>query len=75
MSKMLKIVPVGDELGVVLPPDVLAQLEAELGDSVRLAKTDDGFSITKGQPSFDEMMSVARDVMRKDWNVLRTLAR
>lgn len=74
MSKMLKIVPVGDELGVVLPPDVLARLQAELGDSVRLEETEKGFSLNKGQPSFDEMMAIARKVMRKDWNILRALA-
>jgi len=74
MSKVLKIVPIGDDLGVVLPPEVLAQLRAELGDTVKLDETDGGYCLSKGQPSLDDMMAAAREVMRKDWNILRALA-
>jgi putative addiction module antidote len=74
MSKMLKIVPIGDDLGVVLPPEVLAQLRAELGDTVKLEETESGYSLSKSQPSLDDMMAVAREIMRKDWNILRALA-
>jgi putative addiction module antidote len=46
MTKLVKIIQVGDSLGVILPPDVLEQLSVTVGDSVEIAETLDGILIS-----------------------------
>lgn len=76
MGKLLKIVRIGEEVGVILPPEVLAELKAQLGDEVWVAKeTAEDLSAGSVQKARDEEMAVARGVMRDYAAALRELAK
>lgn len=70
----LKIVQVGNSLGVVLPKEVLAQLRAAKGDTVYVTTAPDGMRLTPFNPRFAEQVRVAEDVVKRRRNALRMLA-
>ncbi|MFZ3176951.1 MAG: AbrB/MazE/SpoVT family DNA-binding domain-containing protein [Methylovirgula sp.] len=71
----LKLRKIGNSVGVVLPAEALAQMEAGLGDTVYLTKTVGGVRLSPYDPDFEKQMKVARKVMRKRRNLLRELAK
>lgn len=72
----LKIRPVGNSLGVVLPKEMLARLNVKDGDALYLTETPDGsLRITPYDPAFDAQMRAARDGMAQYRNALRELAK
>ena len=76
MTKPLKLIAIGNSTGVILPKEVLARLRVELGDAIHLTEGADGsYRIVPYDPEFDEQMSVAREIMRKDRDILRALAK
>jgi putative addiction module antidote len=72
---VLKVTRIGNSLGVILPRDAAAQLNVEAGDQLYLSRTPDGFRISPYDPEFEEQMSVAKDVMKSDRDILRELAK
>lgn len=50
----IKLTEIGDSLGIILPPEMLAHLKAESGDTVFLSETPDGFVITPRDPTINE---------------------
>ena len=75
MNKPLKLIPIGNSTGVILPKEVLRELGAEQGDSVSYVKTPAGIELRPSDPDFDEQMEVAREVMRRRRSALRELAK
>ena len=71
----LKLTQVGNSLGAIFPKDLLAKLNLEKGDEIFLTESPDGYRITKSDPEFEAQMTVARDVMKENWAVLRELAK
>jgi putative addiction module antidote len=72
----LKVRPVGNSLGVVLPREVLARLNLKNGDSLHLTEAPDGsMRITPYDPKFEAQMRLAREGMGKFRNALRELAK
>ena len=71
----LKLRKIGNSVGLVLPAEVLAQINAGLGDTVHLTKTVGGMRLTAYDPDFEQQMEVVRKVMRKRRNLLRELAK
>jgi putative addiction module antidote len=53
----------------------LTALNVAEGDTIYLTKAPDGFRITPYDPEFEEQMKVAREIMKRDRNILRTLAK
>ena len=41
--KSLELIEVGDDLGAILPEEVIARLQVGLGDAIELTETADGF--------------------------------
>lgn len=72
---VLKLVQIGNSVGVVLPKEVLARLKLEKGESVYLTDTPYGVAITPHDPVFADQMEAARSVMKKRREVLRELAK
>lgn len=72
MNKPLKI---GNSAGIVLPKDMLARLRVGPGHALYLTEATDGVRLTATDPDFEEQMKVAEDIMRRDRNVLRALAK
>ncbi|MDK9725068.1 MAG: AbrB/MazE/SpoVT family DNA-binding domain-containing protein [Sterolibacteriaceae bacterium MAG5] len=71
----LKLVQIGNSVGVVLPKEVLARLKVERGDTVFLTDTPYGVALTPHDPEFETQMDAARRIMKKRRAVLRELAK
>lgn len=74
MIKHPTLIPVGDSLGIVIPDDVLTRLQLKPGDTVLLEESTGVLKLTAAGPEFERQMAIARDVMDRNWNVLRELA-
>ena len=75
MNKPLKLIPIGNSTGVVIPKDLLQQLGAKQGDTLSVTKTPQGIELRAGDPDFDEQMRIAREIMRDRYGALRELAK
>lgn len=75
MNASLKITKIGNSAGVVLPKELLAKLRAGVGDTLYVSETPDGIRITAADPSFEAKMALAEQIMRKDRDILRVLAK
>ncbi|MBU0750847.1 MAG: AbrB/MazE/SpoVT family DNA-binding domain-containing protein [Gammaproteobacteria bacterium] len=71
----LKLVQIGNSVGVILPKEVLARLKLEKGESVFLTDTPDGVAITPYDVKFADQMEAARIIMKERRAVLRELAK
>jgi putative addiction module antidote len=75
MNMALKITKVGNSAAVILPKELLAQLEVAIGDVVSVNRTPRGFELTAAETDFDTQMAAARDVMARRKLALRELAK
>jgi putative addiction module antidote len=76
MHRELKLRKAGKSVGVVLPKEVPARLNARAGDSVSLTDAADGtlrVSLTK--PEVARQLAVAQDGMHRYRSTLRELAK
>lgn len=71
----LKLMSIGNSVGVILPKDLLAKLGVGKGDTLFVVETDDGIRLTTTDPDFESQMAIARDIMKKRRAVLRELAK
>ena len=71
----LKLIQIGNSVGVVLPKEILAQLNVDKGDSLFLSAAPNGVRITTTNPEFEAQMSAARSIMKKRRDVLAELAK
>ena len=59
----IKLRKVGNSVGLVLPKEALARLNADEGDAVYLTdSTDGGFRLTANNPEFARKMKAAADI-------------
>ena len=70
----LKIVTIGNSVGVTFPKEILERLRVQKGDTVYVLETPNGIELTPYDPEFAEQMEVAENVMRESRDVLRKLA-
>lgn len=71
--RALKLVKIGNATGLILPKNVLAQMNVEAGDIVYLTRTPDGFCLIPGEAALG--MGIARKIMKKRRAALRDLAK
>jgi putative addiction module antidote len=71
----LKLIQVGNSVGVVLPKEVQAKLGLGKGDSVFLTEAPDGYRLTPYSEDFERQMTLARKIMKSRRNALRELAK
>lgn len=71
----LKLIAVGNSVGVTLPKELLAKLGVQKGDSLHVIETEDGIRLTAADPDFESQMELARKIMRERRAVLRELAK
>lgn len=72
---VLKLIQIGNSVGVILPKELLAKLGVAKGDTVYAIDTPDGVRLTTADPDFEAQFEIARQIMKKRRNVLRELAR
>ena len=75
MTTKLRITRIGNSAGVVLPKDVLAHLNVEVGGSLSLSRTPSGIELRVPEADFDAQMAAAREVMARRKRALRELAK
>lgn len=73
--KPLKLIPVGNSIGAIIPKEMLQALGVAQGDSLYPVRTPNGIELRKFDPEFIEEMEMAREIMRRRRNVLRELAK
>ncbi len=73
--KHLKIRKIGNSYGVILPKEVLEQLQAGEGDELTLTRTPGGFTLGQRDEKFRRTMEIAEEFMKKYRNTLRELAK
>jgi len=74
-TRSLKITRIGNSAGIILSKELLATLNADIGDEISLTLHDDGVTLTPVDPEFEEEMRLARQIMRERVKVLRELAK
>jgi putative addiction module antidote len=70
-----KLRAIGNSTGIVLPKEVLAELDLKQDDKVFLVRTEKGYSITPYDEAFKRQMETAQEGMQKYRNALRELAK
>jgi len=71
-----KVTTVGASAGFILPKEVMARLKVQKGDSVFLTEAPDGsYRLTPYNPDFERQMTLAEEIMHKDRDILRALAK
>lgn len=75
MNTSVKIIQIGNSLGVTLPKEVLAELNSGKGDTVIFTKTPDGLRLTAYDPETSRQLEAMREVMKKRRHALRELAK
>lgn len=72
----LKLRKIGNSVGVVLPKEALARLNAREGDELVLTDAPDGsFRVTPSNTDFKRQMQMAEAVISRYRNTLRELAK
>lgn len=72
--KALKVQKIGNSAGVILPRELLAHLDVEVGQSLSVTRTANGIELRAPDADLDEQMAIARDVMLRRRRALRELA-
>ncbi|HEX3810549.1 MAG TPA: AbrB/MazE/SpoVT family DNA-binding domain-containing protein [Rhizomicrobium sp.] len=75
MHFKLKVIQIGNSLGVTLPKEMLAAMNVEKGDALTLTSTSDGVRLTAYDDAQSAQMEAARKIMKKRRHVLRELAK
>ena len=70
----LKLRKVGHSVGVLIPREVLTAMHVGEGDTLYLTEAPGGYRLTPYDPEFEQQMSLAREIMKGDRNMLRELA-
>jgi len=71
----VKVTPVGNSMGIVLPKEALMRLKAAKGDVLYLVDGPEGLTLTPYRQDFDTQMEVAETVLKKYRNALHELAK
>ena len=72
----LKLRKIGNSVGVIIPKEALARLNADEGDTMYLTEsTDGGFRITAANPDFARKIKVAGSLSRRYRHALKELAK
>ena len=71
----VKITPVGNSMGILLPKEALSKLKVTKGDTLYLVEGPDGYTITPFEQDFEEQMEAADSLMKRYRNTLRQLAK
>jgi antitoxin component of MazEF toxin-antitoxin module len=68
-----KLIKIGDGVGIILPKNLIARMNASVGDMLTATVAADGFELKKPDSNFDDQMAVARGVTAKRKQALSEL--
>jgi putative addiction module antidote len=72
---IIKLTPIGNSTGLLLPQKVLERLGVKIGDSIYLAETPGGYELVPCDAEFRRQIKIAKKGMRRYRNALRELAK
>jgi putative addiction module antidote len=75
MSRSLKLIPVGNATGLILPEDMLAHLGVAEGDSIQIVESPTGTYLRAYRPELERQSAVAREVATRRRKALRELGK
>jgi putative addiction module antidote len=75
MHFKLKLIQIGNSVGVTLPKEMLAAMNIDKGDTVTVTSAPDGFRLSHFDPEVDKQIEAGREVMREYRDTLRALAK
>jgi putative addiction module antidote len=75
MHHTLKVIQIGNSLGITLPREVLSALKVDKGDTLTFTSAPDGFRIAPYDAECARQLEAARQIMKKRRHVLRELAK
>ncbi len=73
MAVTLKVITVGNSVGVVLPRELLEKLRVGKGDLLQVLDVPGGVTLTAYDADFAKQLDVAERVAREDRDVLKHL--
>ena len=71
----VKVTPIGNSMGILLPKEALAKLKAGKGDVLYLVDAPEGLILTPYQQDFQKQLETAEKVLKKYRNALHELAK
>lgn len=71
----LKIIQIGNSLGVTLPKEMLAALNVDKGATITVTSGPGGFQLTPYDPDVEKQIEAGREFMREYRDALRALAK
>jgi putative addiction module antidote len=75
MHFKLKLIQVGNSVGVTLPKEMLAAMNVDKGGVITATTAPDGFRLTPFDPEIQEQIEAGNEVMREYRDTLRALAK
>jgi putative addiction module antidote len=74
MATAIKVIPIGNSNGIILPKETLARLNVKKGDTLYLTEGPQGIRLVPYDEEFARQMEAAREIMRENRDVLQRLA-
>ena len=71
----LKLIQIGNSVGVVIPKEVLAALNLDKGDTLFATKTPGGLNLTATDPDLEEELKLGREFMKRYRDTFKALAK
>jgi putative addiction module antidote len=71
----VKVTPIGNSMGILLPKEALTKLRVSKGDILYLVDGPQGLTLTPYRQDFEKQMEAAEKVLKKYRNALHELAK
>ena len=71
----LKIIQMGNSLGVILPKRLLEEMNVTKGDRLSVDRRGDGWRVAPFEVEYDVQMAVANMIMKRRRKLLKLLAK
>ncbi len=71
----LTVRTIGNSAGVVFPKEILGKLKCTTGDKLYVIETPHGIELTPYNPDFAKDMALVDEIMSKNKNLLKKLAK
>jgi putative addiction module antidote len=71
----LKLIQIGNSVGVVIPKEVLAALKLDKGDKLFVTTTPDGLNLTPTDPELEVELQLGREFMKRYRDTFKALAK
>ena len=72
---LLKLIQIGNSVGVILPKEALARLKLGKGETVFMTETPEGYTLTPYDPALEEELTAGRAFMREFRDTFHQLAK